>query len=734
MIRRYRFDDVEIDLQSFRLLKGGKVVQVEPKALNLLIFLVERSGQLVPRREIIDAVWKEAFVTDHVLNRIIGQLRKGLSDDAHEPRYIETVPTLGYRFIAEVKAKSEVPAPSLIQSGGSSDTPAAAQQNRPPSRISSLAGRIWGTRWLKVAVQTVAVLALALAISVEVIRGWPRFEFYRPGYAAQITNFQGLSNYPAFSPDDTTIAYSRDDGNGFEIFVRQLAPEGREIQITSDGGQNLEAAWSPDGKLIAYYSYAREGIWLVSPFGGLPRQLTQFGSHPSWSPDHQWIVFQSNPISNLSFEGSGFARGSVLWMIHPDGTGEKQLTFSGAPAGGHGDPSWSLDGKRVVFQVENEPYEGLWSIASDGTGLVNLTPNGCPFLPHDPIYSPDGKSVLYGGAQGLWQIHVSPGASAPLGEPVQISNSGGMVFKNLAISRDGKKLLYAAEIKTSSLQSLDLSPSGQPIGAPATLRPDAGCRTTLPEFSPDGKLIAFYSCRAGSPGEIWQMEANGSNARQLTSIPADYSAPSWYPDGRHILYLTGDSEQFKLFSIDSETRQQQQVGELHQQIDRVALSPDGKQVVFDATTDGVWNIWLMDLANGKTKQVTFGHDHLAYPLWSKDGKFLSADLEHGVDTNLAIFPASGGPVTQMTFDRGDNWSGSWSQDGDQILLARRPSSGPWNIWSISRSTKVEKQITHYSKLNIAVYAPAISPRGDQIVYEYSEINGNIWMLDLDHPK
>jgi TolB-like protein/DNA-binding winged helix-turn-helix (wHTH) protein len=99
-----RFDDVEIDLQSFRLLKAGEPLQVEPKSLKVLIFLAESGGRLVERHELIDAVWSDAFVTDHVLNRAIGQLRKALADDPKQPRYIETVPTLGYRFIAVVEA------------------------------------------------------------------------------------------------------------------------------------------------------------------------------------------------------------------------------------------------------------------------------------------------------------------------------------------------------------------------------------------------------------------------------------------------------------------------------------------------------------------------------------------------------------------------------------------------------------------------------------------------------
>src|SRR5665213_2711521 len=98
--RSAAFSIVEIDVSGFRLLKCGKTLQIEPKALNVLVFLVQNRGRLVEKREILDAVWSDAFVTENVLTRIIGQLRKALGDDAKETRYIETVPTRGYRFIA----------------------------------------------------------------------------------------------------------------------------------------------------------------------------------------------------------------------------------------------------------------------------------------------------------------------------------------------------------------------------------------------------------------------------------------------------------------------------------------------------------------------------------------------------------------------------------------------------------------------------------------------------------
>lgn len=100
----YRFDDIQIDLRSFRVFKGGRSLSVEPKALTLLIFLVENCGRLVRKRELIEAVWSDAFVTEQVLSRAVGQLRKVLDDSAREPKYIETVPTLGFRFIAHVES------------------------------------------------------------------------------------------------------------------------------------------------------------------------------------------------------------------------------------------------------------------------------------------------------------------------------------------------------------------------------------------------------------------------------------------------------------------------------------------------------------------------------------------------------------------------------------------------------------------------------------------------------
>ena len=157
--------------------------------------------------------------------------------------------------------------------------------------------------------------------------------------------------------------------------------------------------------------------------------------------------------------------------------------------------------------------------------------------------------------------------------------------------------------------------------------------------------------------------------------------------------------------MDVDTRQQQRIFEFDQDPGASRLSPDGTQLAYSPFVGGAVNISLMDLASRITKQITFDKEFLGFPAWSPDGKFLSAELHRGADTNIVILPSSGGAVTQLTFDHGNNWPQGWSSDGDKILFAKQQEDGIWNVWSVSRSTKEEKQFTHYTKPNSYVRYP-----------------------------
>ncbi|HEY7404597.1 MAG TPA: winged helix-turn-helix domain-containing protein [Candidatus Angelobacter sp.] len=710
---RYCFDDVELDPVAFRVFKSGAPVALEPKALQVLVFLIENRGRLVEKAELMSAVWNDAFVTDNVLSRAIAQLRKGLVDDARDARYIETVPTRGYRFIAEVQIR------------GSSAQPQAAPPTPPKRETKRIA---WSIGLVGAGLVLIALLALLGGRQ-------GRSEHLQVSRTTQITTTNGLSMYPTFSPDETAMAYSADRGKGFELFVRQLTAGGREVQITEDGGQNMQPAWSPDGKFIAYHSYNRGGIWLMPALGGSARRISQFGAHPSWSHDGEWIAFQSAPINDLSADSSGVFPPSTIWKVRPDGRDATQITQLGVPEGGHGAPSWSPDGKHLVFVNVLFGHSSVWAVDSRGSAPVRVSEEALG--DYDPIYSLDGKSILYGAVTlttnyGLWQVRVSPDTSAPLQEAVLLENSSGVRIKNLALSRDGKKLLYSAVSLTSSLQSLPINRAGEPTGPSIALSSDVGCRAISPAFSPDGSRVAFTSCRglSGAVPQIWLMNADGSDKQPLTFGPVAAGVARWFPDGKTLMCAQIRSNAKSLYSIDIQTRQQNQVASISRDFEFFDLSPDGTQVAFNSTSGGVVNLWLLDLAEGKPKQLTFDHELLGFPAWSPDGKFLVAEMRRGPDTNIVILPRSGGKVTQLNFEHAQSWPHSWSADGDRIIFAKLESTGFWNLWSISRSTLKQKQLTHYERLNAFVRYPTFSPRGNQIVYESTESTGNIWMMEF----
>jgi TolB-like protein/DNA-binding winged helix-turn-helix (wHTH) protein/Tfp pilus assembly protein PilF len=99
----YQFYDVRVDAVDFRIFKNGEILTLEPKAFQVLLFLLEERGRLITKEELLDAVWKDSFVTPNALTRLIAQLRRALGDASQNSRMIETVPTRGYRFIAETQ-------------------------------------------------------------------------------------------------------------------------------------------------------------------------------------------------------------------------------------------------------------------------------------------------------------------------------------------------------------------------------------------------------------------------------------------------------------------------------------------------------------------------------------------------------------------------------------------------------------------------------------------------------
>ncbi len=548
--------------------------------------------------------------------------------------------------------------------------------------------------------------------------------------AKQITTWSGLDAHPSLSPDGNAVAYSSDRNGQFEIYVKQLIPGGREIQLTTDGGNNFEPAWSPDGNLIAYASKGRGGVWVMPALGGTARQLTEFGSYPAWSPDGSQLAFQSAGVGDdIGSIASGALLPSTIWIISAQGGNERQITKVGDPACGHGSPSWSPNGKRLAFGCYDPRTTDVWSVSVQGNDLKKITRG------FDPILSPDGKYIYFAsfGAKlnfGVSRIQVSE-SGEPVGEPEEIARTGSSRVKRLTMTANGNALAYGVVTINSNIWSLPVSTvTNDATGPPMALTRDTSHRNSSPSVSRDGQRIAYHVSRIGTRPDVWMMDADGANPTQLTTDPESDMGQSWFPNGKQVVFLSARGGKDRLWSIDITSGREKLLLDISQDMTFPQLSPDGRFILFNSNRSGTTNLWTVSSDGGEPKQLTFDKETMGFGCWSPDARFIAFQIKRGDDSHIGLIPASGGEPDQLTFDSGQSWARSFSPDGDKIAFAGF-RDGSWNVWWVSRSSRNQKKLTNYSKLNAFVRYPAWSPLGDQIVYEYAETTGNIWMVELN---
>src|SRR5271165_1960312 len=155
--RSFLFGDVEIDVQNLRVTVNSEVRPLEPKSFRLLVFLVENPGRVLTKEEIMGVVWPDAFVSDNSLARAVTQIRRALDDDPKAPKYIETVPSVGYRFVGECTTGLNPPSVSEALEGGPAPVVASTPEVAPPQ----------ARPYPRAAIAVGAVMAIALAVG-----GW----------------------------------------------------------------------------------------------------------------------------------------------------------------------------------------------------------------------------------------------------------------------------------------------------------------------------------------------------------------------------------------------------------------------------------------------------------------------------------------------------------------------------------------------------------------------------------
>ena len=704
-VANYQFDDIEVRPRSFEVAKAGNVLPLEPKSIRVLLLLIENRDRAVSKEEIFRAVWPDTAVTDNALTRVIAQLRRELGDDARQPRYIQTIPTLGYRFIGRLEGER-----TLI----------AGPDHRHQSHR-----RKW------VAAGAVAASVLAAAVFMLVNRS-PRAAVFRN--STQLTTSSGFDGSATYSPDGKWIAYTSDRAGAFEIYKRAATGSAREIALTSDGAQNVQAAWSPDGKWIAYHSVAKGGIWTIPAAGGTPRRITQSGSQPAWSPDSRRIAFRSENVTSLAATDLVSGTRSYICVVSADG-GEPATVVSTNPPGVKAFPAWHPRSGRLLFAALSNKSGELWTVNPDGSRPIRLlVANASVFF--SPVYSPSGDRIVYASFSrtrefGLQQARLKNNGDAVDGTPELLTRSGTLILRDLAMSPDGSRLLYTSASSSSTFWQLVTTASGEPRGEPSPFYQDVVFRMSFPSFSPDGRHIAFFARLFGGQGNIWMMNSDGTASTQLTDSPGFNMMPSWTADGSSIVYsrASADVEGVQLWRKSIRDRSEQLLAHDARPNAWSRLTPDGKDLIYHRFDRGILNIWSKQIATGNERQLTTDSEGAGFPALSSDGTLISYQLVRGPDNYLAVMNRDGSGQVQLNHDRGLSWGFSWSPDHSRILFAGQ-RDGTWNLWWIDGRSREQRRLTDYRSIATFVRYPAWSPAGEKIVFERSITRGNIYSAEL----
>lgn len=694
-----RFDDVVIDVDNLRVTKAGAPVELEPKSFRLLVYLAQNRDRVVKKEEIFEQIWSGAAVTDNALTRAVAQLRKALGDDARQARYIETVPTVGYRFL---------PAPE----------PAAAAAPPEPPAPAPTAPRV---SWLR---RLLVPLGALFAVTVGYLhRSAPEQAPLPAIRSIQITSGSGLDSHPSFSPDGSSICYASDRSGSFEIYIKLAGEQGKDVQVTNDGRQNIEPAWSPDGNFIAYHSMKERGIFLIPSFGGTPRKIADFGSQPAWAPDARRLVVRSAPTISMAPSEVPPTAPSNLWIVPLNGAAPVPLTQPNQPPGRHADPMFSPDGRRVLFATFERPQSSLWEIELETRKLARVE-TGLP-IAYSPRFTPDGSGIFYFGVAdpggvGLYALGIDKDTRALIRKPERLFSFDLGTPRDLAIGKETRRLAYSLTTSNSNLWRAG-------PGAEQPLTKETTPRVTVPAYSPDGRKLAYVVRRKGAYGDIWVSDADGGNPLQITSNPQQDFLPSWTPDGRAVVYASNRSGKHALWRYSLADARESALLDLPDFKTMGKLSPNGKDVIFHRGPDDQLAVWKVDLATRHETRLSPEGVPAGYPVWSPDGSRLAVELFHGPDTYLGILPSSGGEIRKIIERPGQAWPWSWSADGKEIAISGH-WDGIWNVYMIDAATGAAKPVTHNTLARVFVRYPAWPPKGNQLVFERNETSGNLFVV------
>jgi Tol biopolymer transport system component/DNA-binding winged helix-turn-helix (wHTH) protein len=636
-------------LNSGGLLRSGTRVPIQGQPFQVLRVLLEAEGKVVTREELRQTLWPEDTFVDFELgvNTAVRKLRQALEDSAEHPKFIETLPRFGYRFMIPVEWVSGVAADperrklSFLHHGVAIATPSA----RP-------------TRWQGLFTTRNAVIggltACALGLSF-LYYSHPRRSKAGPSAVTPVVTNVGEKHTPSLSPDRQHLAFAWNGGAGphFSLYVKLVGTE-ESIRLTKQASIDFNPVWSPDGRYIAFCRILKggTGIYVIPAMGGVERRIREthwqedefyqvfwYFGRLSWAPDGNLVAYSDHTDPNEP---------ASIFLLSLDSSEARRLT---SPRGSVGDynPAFSPDGRTLAFNRGSQGVTSIYTVPVSGGEEQRLV-SGVQFG-WGLAWTPDGRDIVFAKASWLadagWLWKIPRGG----GEPERLQFGQEAVEPSI----QGNRLVYAhptANINIWRRRLNSLASAGPSDRFIYSTRMESG-----PQFSPDGSKIAFESTRSGAY-EVWMCRSDGTGVVQLTRFNSSTGSPRWSPDGQQIAFDSRAPGNADIFVVDSQGGSPRRLTSEPSSEVVPSWSLDGRWIYFASDRTGRHEVWKMPSTGGSSVQVTHHGGFAAFE--STDGRFLY-------------------------YAKGMTVPGLWripTNGGEEVEIIRSLEAGHWGYWAV----------------------------------------------------